>query len=107
MSGGKFDNQIWLDSKGILSPQGPLELDAGETALRLDIWVYQDNAAYVAVQRSFPPPPGGTWTADPATAVYTGQFQLGPATAMALLLSTTASGIEAYQWTKGILLVPK
>jgi hypothetical protein len=107
MSGGKFDKQLWIDG-GHLSPAGPMELEPGETALRLDVWVFQeDNAACVAVQRNFPNP--NRWTANPAPGDYTGgPFQAGPATAMALLLSTTAGGqTEAYQWTQGILLVDK
>jgi hypothetical protein len=104
MSGGKFNRQLTING-GRLSPAGPMELDPGETAVRLDVWVLQeDNAACVAVQRDFPDP--NNWTANPDLKDYTGQFAAGPATAMALLLSRTAGGqTEAYQWTQGILLV--
>lgn len=104
MSGGKFDEHQEING-GRLSPAGPMELDPGETAVRLDVWVFQgDRAACVAVQRAFPTP--GRWTANPDLKDCTGLFEAGPATAMALLLSTTAGGgTEAYQWTQGILLV--
>jgi hypothetical protein len=81
-----------------------LELDKDETAVRLYVWVFQDNAACVTVLDDFPE--SGRWTANPAPADYTeGPFQRGPATAMALLVSRTAGGQhEAYQWTRGVLL---
>ena len=101
---GHFDKQQQING-GSLLLAGILELDPGETALRLDVWVFQgDRAACVAVQRSFPTP--GRWTANPDLKDCTGTFEAGPATALALLVSTTAAGqTEAYQWTQGVLLV--
>ena len=105
MSGGKFDPQLQFNG-GRPLPAGPLELDKDETAVRLYVCVFQDNAACVTVLDAFPDPPTGRWTVNPAPADYMGGlFQPGPATAMALLVSRTAGGqYEVYQWTRGVLL---
>src|SRR5262245_37420520 len=102
---GSFDPQQQLNGGRPLLA-GPLVLDKGETAVKLYVCVYQDNAACVTVLDDFPDLPPGRWTANPAPADYTGgPFQPGPATAMALLVSRTAGGqYEVYQWTRGVLL---
>jgi hypothetical protein len=82
-----------------------LEIDKGETPVRLYVCVFQDNAACVTVLNDFPDLP--RWIANPAPADYTGgPFQSGaPATAMGLLVARTAGGqYEVYQWTRGVLL---
>ena len=53
MSGGKFDPQLQFNG-GRPLPAGPLELDQDETAVRLYVCVFQDNAACVAVLDDFP-----------------------------------------------------
>src|SRR5215510_750910 len=99
MPAGKFDSPLPI-ANGCVSPSGPLDLAAGETAMRLDIWVWQDNVA-CAVQRV--PVQGNRWTAtvDPKTDHTGPMFQAGPATAMALLVSTTPAGTKTFQWTQG------
>ena len=50
MPAGKFDKQLPINGQGCLSPAGPMTLDKGETAVRVDVWVFQeDNAACMAV----------------------------------------------------------
>jgi len=99
-----FDSPLKINKDGCLDPTGPLDLAPGETAVRLDIWVWQDNGACVACQRSFPS--GEQWTATPDPKQdHTGEmFKPGPATAMAILVSTTAGETKTFQWTEGILL---
>ena len=98
-----FDSPLTIVD-GCVMPSGPLDLAPGETPVRLDIWVWQDNGACAAVQRVFTEP--GKWTAHPdPKADHTGaMFMPGPATAMALLVSTTAGQTKTFQWTEGILL---
>ena len=106
MPGGMFDNELKINSQGCLSPAGPLKLDRGEKALRLDVWVFQhDNAACVAVLHEFKKK--NRWEAhpDPVDDHTGGKFQPGPATAMALVVSKTGRKTEVYQWTQGVLLV--
>ena len=107
MPAGNFDKQLTINSQGCLSPAGPMTLDKGETALRLDVWVFQeDNAACVGVQHNFPDSTRWIANPDPVTDHTGPPFRPGPATAMALLVSRTAAGqIWAFQWTQGILLV--
>jgi hypothetical protein len=102
MSGGKFDETLQLNG-GYPLPAGPLELDKDEKALRLDVWVFQGDAACVTVLDN---PSSDTWEARPAPEDYTGKkFHPGPATGMALLLSTTGlDKYEVYQWTMGVQL---
>jgi hypothetical protein len=106
MPAGKFDRELAINDHGCLSPAGPLELDKGETVLRLDVWVFQkDNAACVAVQRVFPDSSRWTTNPDPVEDHKGGPFLPGPATAMALIVSRTANGqTQAFQWTQGITL---
>lgn len=84
-----------------------MTLDKGETAVRLDVWVFQeDNAACVAVQHAFPDRSRWETNPNPAEDHKGGPFQPGPATAMALMVSKMADGrTTAFQWTQGIMLV--
>lgn len=43
-----FDNVLTIDEHECLSPAGPLELEPGETVLRLDAWVLQPGGACMA-----------------------------------------------------------
>ena len=108
MPGGKFDKQLQITPHGCLTPKGPMTLDKDETALRLDVWVFQeDNAACAAVQHDFTSRTSWETNPNPDTDHTGPRFQAGPATAMALLVSRWAPDgrIEAFQWTQGVMLV--
>jgi len=109
---GNFDDVLTIKN-GCLSPAGPLDLAPGETPVRLDVWVFQAGGACVAIQRVFPDrkTPAAVeqirWTTNPdPKADHTGaMFVPGGATAMALLVSTTAGQRTTFQWTEHITLV--
>lgn len=112
--GGKFDENLPINGQGCLSPAGPLDLEPGETPVRLDAWVFQQGGACVAVQRVFPARKMPdvveriTWTADPDPKTdHTGaMFMPGDATAMALIVFRTANGqTRTFQWTDDVKLV--
>jgi hypothetical protein len=65
MPSGNFDNTLTIDTHGCLSPSGPMELADGETMLRLDVWVFQQEGSCVAVQRDFPDRTKWTTAPDP------------------------------------------
>lgn len=106
MPAGRFDDDLAINQHGCLNPAGPMTLDKGETVLRLDVWVFQENnAACVAVQHAFPDVTRWTVTPDPVADHTGGPFLPGPATAMALMVSKTANGqTQAFQWTQGVQL---
>ena len=102
-----FDPQLTIHpDDGCLTPKGPLDLAAGETGLRLDIWVFQGRAACMAFLRN---PAGATWTMHPAPPDdHVGdRFQPGPAIGMGLLVKkVNATGqVIVEQWTRFIDLV--
>lgn len=108
MSGGKFDDPLTIHANdGCLTPSGPLGLAAGETGLRLDIWVFQGSAACMAFQRN---PVGDRWEMHPAPPDdHVGdRFQPGPAIGMGLLVKRDAQGQKIVeQWSTFITLVDK
>jgi hypothetical protein len=101
-----FDDVLPIDEHGCLSPAGPLDLAAGETAVRLDVWVFQifndgKDSACAAVQRDFPVP--GRWTTnpDPRKDHAGGPFRPGRATGMALLVVKDGKGAtRVEQWKR-------
>ena len=108
MPGHAFDDPLMIHpNDGCLTPSGPLGLAAGETGLRLDIWVFQGRAACMAFQRN---PAGTSWEMHPAPPDdHVGDmFQPGPAIGMGLLVKTDAHGQKIVeQWTSFITLVDK
>jgi hypothetical protein len=105
-----FDDELLIDEHGCLSPAGPLDLKPGETAVRLDAWVFQmfndgKDSACAAVQLDFPVP--GRWTTnpDPHRDHAGGPFRPGLATGMALLVAKDEKGAtRVEQWKKDITL---
>ena len=106
MPAGNFDSDLTINEHGCVTPAGPMRLAKGETMLRLDVWVFQENnAACVGVQHSFPDSSRWSATPDPVADHTGGPFLPGPATAMALMVAKTANGqTQAFQWTQGITL---
>jgi hypothetical protein len=106
---GNFDSRLEINHHGCITPSGPLELDEGETVLRLDAWIWQDESACMAVQRVFPE--SGRWkvTTDPHKDHVGPDFKPGAAVAMALMVvSKVVDGkkqTETYHWTDAVLLV--
>jgi hypothetical protein len=113
MSGGKFDDVLTINHHGCLSPAGPLGLAAGETVLRFDIWVFQqDRVACIAFLPSpqgeilpdLPPPApqeGGRWkmNPDPDDNHFGKPFQPGAALGTALLVKRVdATGLIIVEW---------
>jgi hypothetical protein len=102
---GSFDSSLEIDDHGCLTPSGPLGLATGETALRLDIWVFQDRAACMGFLLH---PAGARWTINPdANEDHFGDsFQPGGAIGMGLLVKKNVAG-EAIveQWNRPITLV--
>jgi hypothetical protein len=105
MPGGRFDDELTINDHGCLTPAGPLALAPGETPVRLDVWVFQEGGACVAVQHDFPN--SSRWTANPdPKADHTGaKFMPGAATGMALLVYTAAGQTKTFQWDEDITLV--
>jgi hypothetical protein len=102
-----FDTPLTINPNGCLTPAGPLGVAAGETGLRLDIWIFQDRAACMASLLS---PQGGRWTMnpDPQRDHFGDMFQPGPATAMGLLVKKNTAGQNVVeQWSRPITLVGK
>lgn len=108
MPAGNFDEQLTIDEHGSVSPAGPLQLAADETAVRLDAWVFQPGGACVAVQRDFPDRTRWATTPNPAQDHAGAKFQPGTATGTALLVSRTADGQTiTFRWTDQVELVAK
>ena len=99
-----FDSPLQINDHGCITPAGPLELAPGETPVRLDVWVWQEEGACAAVTTAFPQVNRWTATPDPAEDHTGAGFKAGPATAMALLVSETKDGTKTFHWTEGILL---
>jgi hypothetical protein len=107
MPGSGFEKIQKINPDGSLKLAGPLVLDRNEneTAVRLDVWVFQADNACVTVMHNLPKT--DSWeTQSDINKDHKGQrFQPGPATAMALVIVKNGKGqTEAYQWTQGVLL---
>ena len=103
MSGGNFDDTLYINDDGCLTPTGPLELAKGESVLRLDVWIWQKASACMAFQRNCP--------ADSKWKIPTvhhenhvgPDFQPGEAFAMGLMVVKLADGqTKSVQWAEGI-----
>ena len=106
MPSGNFDDNLPIDEHKCLSPAGPLTLGVGETPVRLDIWVFQQEGSCVAIQQSFPNPARWTTTPDPHDDHSGAGFVPGLAVGMGLLVTRTSAGqTKVTQWTEGITLV--
>ena len=105
MPSGNFDDELPIND-GCLEPKGPLQLDPGETPLRLDIWVWQKGGACVAVQREFAPN-STRWETHPhPTEDHKGaKFKPGAATGMGVLVTEKGGSTNVIHWTEGVLLV--
>ena len=104
---GSFDEELTIDEHGCLTPSGPLGLAAGETVLRLDIWIFQDRAACMGFLLG---PEGDRWTMnpDPHDDHFGERFQPGAATGMGLMIKKNAMGQAIVeQWDRHITLVGK
>ncbi|WP_119302018.1 hypothetical protein [Dongia deserti] len=102
-----FDDKLTINDHGCLTPKGPLGLAADETALRLDIWIFQDRAACMGFLLN---PTGATWTinSDPHEDHFGNPFQPGAAIGMGLLVKkNTAGQAIVEQWNRPITLVGK
>ena len=103
---GSFDNSLTIDAHGCLTPSGPTGLEAGETGLRLDIWIFQDRAASMGFLLG---PKGDRWTMnpDPHDAHFGERFQPGAAIGMGLMVKINAMGQAIVeQWNRPITLLP-
>src|SRR5882724_8161354 len=115
MPGHGFDPQMLIHANdGCLTPSGPLGLVAGETGVRLDIWIYQPGGqpdAGAACMAFMLDPVGATWTMHPAPPKdhFGNRFQPGAAIGMGLLVKKVdATGaIIVEQWDAPIKLVDK
>jgi hypothetical protein len=107
---GSFDAQLKI-VHGCLKPGGPLGLAGGETVLRLDFWIRQDDGA--ACMGFLPGPEGqmnqippGRWrmTQDPMH--FGAEFHLGAAIGSGLMVKENAQGqVIVEQWKTDINLV--
>lgn len=106
MPGSRFDDELTINEHGCLTPAGPLDLAAGETVKRLDVWIFQGRGACMAVLRDLA---GNRWEVitDPHENHVGAGFQPGPAVAMGLMVAQTAGGTRTSQWTEVIQLVDK
>jgi hypothetical protein len=124
MPGHGFDDPLTITNDGCLTPSGPLGLAvAGETLLRLDIWVYQPGRAACMgflpgpQGQILPDPPlpapqtGWKWTMnpDPHDNHFGKPFQAGAALGIGLSVKRVdATGqIIVEQWSTPINLVDK
>jgi hypothetical protein len=99
-----FKSSLEIDDHGCLTPSGPLGLATGETALRLDIWIFQDRAGCMGFLLN---PTGDTWTLkpDPHEDHFGDPFQPGAAIGMGLLIKKDAAGQAVVeQWNRPITL---
>lgn len=104
---GNFDEVMAINGHGCLTPSGPLGLVAGETALRLDIWIYQVRAACIG---SLLAPEGVKWemNPDPHSNHFGVGFRPGAAVGMGLMVKKNSLGQEVVeQWSTPINLVDK
>jgi hypothetical protein len=107
MPGSGFEKVQKINKDGSLKLCGPLVLDRNEneTAVRLDVWVFQGDNVCVTVMHNLPK--AESWeTQSDIDKDHKGQrFQPGPATAMALVIVKNGKGqTETYQWTQGVLM---
>jgi hypothetical protein len=107
MPGSNFDPKLQINHHGCITPAGPLKLDDDdETVLRLDVWVWQDSSACMAVQRVFPDRKRWKITTDPHEDHVGPDFKPGPAVAMGLMVVKKVNGdTETFQWTDAVLLL--
>jgi hypothetical protein len=109
MPGGRFDDQLIINNHGCLTPAGPLDLAAGETVRRLDVWIFQGGGACMAVLRDIS---GIRWavTTDPDENHVGAEFQPGLAVAMGLMVTEKAGEpgepkiTKTFQWSEVIQL---
>lgn len=102
---GSFDEELTIDEHRCLTPKGPLGLDPGDTALRLDIWIFQRRAACMAFLLG---PAGARWemSPDPDDDHFGKGFEPGGAVGMGLMVKKNAMGEPIVeQWTTSITLV--
>jgi len=103
---GSFDRQMTIHADdGCLTPRGPTGLEASETGLRLDIWIYQDGAACMAFQLN---PSGPRWEMNPKPPNdHPGdRFQPGAAIGKGLMVKKDSAGqVIVEQWDRPINLV--
>ncbi|WP_331372731.1 hypothetical protein [Sinorhizobium chiapasense] len=102
---GSFDDELAIDEHGCISPAGPLELEADETVLKLDVWVWQPRGACMAFLGG--PFRGKRWemNPDPHDDHFGDGFRSGAASAMGLMVTRKANGeTRAFHWTEAILL---
>jgi hypothetical protein len=105
---GRFDKELEINDHGCLTPAGPLELDRGETVLRLDAWIWQNDGACIAVQFKFPDKNRWEITTDPEESHKGEHFKPGAAAAMGLMVSRMADGqTKTFQWSDAIFLYEK
>ena len=107
---GSFDEVLTIEH-GCLKPRGPLGLAVGETVLRLDFWIVQDDGA--ACMGFLPGPEGqmnqippGRWrmTQDPMH--FGAEFHPGAANGRGLMAKENAQGqVIVEQWVRQINLV--
>jgi hypothetical protein len=115
MPGHGFDDPLMIHANdGCLTPTGPLGLAAGETGLRLDIWIYQPGGQpdYGAACMAFLlNPAGAVWTMNPAPPNnhIGNRFKVGAAIGMGLLVKRIEATQEIIveQWNAPINLVDK
>ena len=116
-----FDNQMTIDEhdehRCLVSVGGPLGLDAGDTMLRLDFWIFQGDAACVGVLQASKLRPddvldldvkGGAWKVkpNPHEAHFGEGFQPGEATAVGMIVKKNAAGqVIVEKWERKIVLL--
>jgi hypothetical protein len=109
MAGGNFDPVLRIDGgTGIVKwPSGPLFPAAGETMVRVEVWVMQKatGAIQITYQDTFPNAPT-SWKADKWSApYYWGVFRAGPALGTAVAISTPQANVfEHYWWSEEVEL---
>lgn len=107
MPGHAFDKEMVIDDKGCLTPGGPLGLTDNERGLRLDVWIFQGNAACMAFLRD---PKGKRWTMkpDPHDNHFGDMFRPGAAVGMGLLVKKVVATEEVIveQWSAPVNLKP-
>jgi hypothetical protein len=108
MPGANFYPELEINDHGCLTPAGPMKLAKGEIVLRLDVWIWQDSRACMAVLRDFPQRDRWEIITDAHENHVGSGFRPGAAAAMGIMVTEMENGeTKTFQWTDAIFLHAK